>query len=504
VRPAVPHPSAPSKHAAPIPPPQAVAWTVLALLAARLIGAALVPLTPDEAYYFLWSRFPAWSYYDHPGMVAWWMAAGTWLAGESPFAIRLVSVLSLIPTSLAVYATGAVLFDRPAALRAVLYANLTFLLAIGGILATPDAPSVLFWSLAVLALALVLRTGDGRWWLAVGLAAGLGVTSKLTGLFLGPGILLLLLRRDQRRWLATPWPWLGGAVALLVVAPMLLWNAGHDWVTFAKQFGRLDSGGFAPLHLPEFIATQFVLLNPLIAVLAGYAALRAWRERRTPRGRAIGALLLVAAPLVAYMTFHSLHGQIQGQWLAPLYPMLALAAAGAVENAPYRLRRFAFTAVPVGVIVLALGLVGAVNPRGLIGPRADLASIARGWEDVATRAEVLRVEAGAKWIALTRYWPHAEVAYHLRDVGTPVVAIDEVARYAFAPPPDVAALAFPALVLTTEAPQTLAPCFATVTPVGSIDRKSGDRVVETLNAYLAEGLAPGLLAKGCDGLVGRR
>ena len=127
-------------------------------------------LDPDETYYFLWSRFPALSYYDHPGMVAWWMAAGTAIFGDGPFGIRVVSVPSMIPTSLAVYATGLVLFDRRIALRGVLWTNATLLFVIAGMFATPDAPSVLFWSLAALGLALLGRSGDGRWWLLAGLA----------------------------------------------------------------------------------------------------------------------------------------------------------------------------------------------------------------------------------------------------------------------------------------------------------------------------------------------
>ena len=47
------------------------AIAVLILVAIRLLAAALIPLSADETYYLSWSRFPAWSYYDHPPMVAW-------------------------------------------------------------------------------------------------------------------------------------------------------------------------------------------------------------------------------------------------------------------------------------------------------------------------------------------------------------------------------------------------------------------------------------------------
>jgi 4-amino-4-deoxy-L-arabinose transferase-like glycosyltransferase len=479
-----------------------VAAVVLALVAARLVLAALAPLDSDETYYFLWSRFPAWSYYDHPPMVAWWIAVGTAVFGTGAFGIRVVSTLSMIPTSLAVYATGLVLFDRPIALRAVLWTNAMLLFVVGGIVATPDAPLVMFWAMAVLAMALVVRSGDGRWWLLVGLSAGLSVASKLTGLFLGPGILLvLLLRADLRKWLATPWPWAGGVVALLVVTPMLLWNAAHDWVTFTKQFGRVTSGTFQPMHFPEFLVTQFGLFNPIVAVFAGLAVVMALRDRASPRAQATQVLLLLILPLVGYMAVHSLHGQVQAQWLAPLYPSVALIAAAAAQNVSGRWQRYAAAAFPLGVVATGIAFVVLLNPGNFVP--ANIGPQLWGWEDVAASAEAMRQANGAAWIATTQYGSNAEVAYRLRTTGVPVIAIDERARYAFAPPPDSALLAKRVLLVTTDAPASFARCFGPLTPVGVIPRKSGRNVIEGYTAYVADSADPAVFDPGCDQFVPR-
>ena len=65
---------------------------LLALGIARLAIVAVLPLSDGEAYYDMWARFPAWSYYDHPPMIAWlsWL---TTRASHSPFAVRLGPVL---------------------------------------------------------------------------------------------------------------------------------------------------------------------------------------------------------------------------------------------------------------------------------------------------------------------------------------------------------------------------------------------------------------------------
>jgi 4-amino-4-deoxy-L-arabinose transferase-like glycosyltransferase len=358
----------------------------------------------------------------------------------------------------------------------------------------------MFWTFAVLGLALLVRSGNPRWWLLIGLCSGLGVSAKLTDLFLGPGLLLLLLvRADLRKWLATPWPWAGGAIAAAVVAPLLVWNEAHQWVTFTKQFGRLSVAELQPIHLPEFIGTQFGLLNPLLAILAGVAAAVAFRHRASDRGRAIGSLLIVTTPLLAYMTFHSIHGQVQGQWLAPLYPTLALAAAAGAEVRE-RWNQIAAAVLPTGVVATVVGFAAAINPTALIPPWLDVGNASRGWNDVASAAEALRASNGAAWIALTRYEPHAAVAYELRNRDVPVVAINERARYAFAPLPDRALLDQPALLLTTSPPSRFSGCFASLTAIQTVARRSGEATVETYTAYLVTGASPDLFSRGCDGI----
>lgn len=477
------------------------AGAVLLLIAARLIAAALIPISPDETYYFDWSRFPAWSYYDHPPMVAWMIAAGTALFGNGAFGVRAFAVLSAIPTSVALYLTGTALFDKAVALRGVLWVNATLLIGIGGLLATPDAPSVMFWTLAVYALARLAKSGDGRWWLAIGLFAGLGVASKLTNLFLGVGILAALVAiRDLRRWFVSPWLWAGAAVALATLVPMLLWNAGHGWVTLAKQFSRMTSGEFLPEKFPEFIATQFVVLNPFVATF-GTLAGAVWIGRRRAYPLAgLDLLLWTALPIVAYMAVHSFHEQIQGHWLAPIFPTLSLAAAAAASAAPGRiwaaLRRVTF---PAGVVACLAGLVLAVNPGAVLPYTADPLQVIRGWDGVKDDIDTLRRSAGAEWVAGTHYAITGEIAYHFTGTGVPVVPVSERVRYAYAPPPDPALLTKPVLFVTDVAdPASLLACLVNPVRVGSIDRRSGKDVIETFAAWRADGATPALFEPGCD------
>src|ERR1700685_4181107 len=222
------------------------ALTGLAVGALRVVAAASTPLTFDEAYYWMWSKHLAFGYYDHPPGVALVIRLGTMIAGDTELGVRLVSILLALPMSFAVYRTAEILFggQRVAATATVLL-NVTLMAAVGTLIVTPDSPLLAASSFVLFFLAKVLETGRGSWWLAVGAAVGVALLSKYTALFFGPAILIWLVTVPKlRRWLISPWPYLGGLVALAIFAPVLLWSADHHWVSFIKQIGRARTADF--------------------------------------------------------------------------------------------------------------------------------------------------------------------------------------------------------------------------------------------------------------------
>ena len=72
--------------------PPAVIGIVAAVVLIRFIVAGATGLVRDEGYYTLWSMYPAAGYLDHPPMIAWLIAAGRALLGESELAVRLLPV----------------------------------------------------------------------------------------------------------------------------------------------------------------------------------------------------------------------------------------------------------------------------------------------------------------------------------------------------------------------------------------------------------------------------
>jgi 4-amino-4-deoxy-L-arabinose transferase-like glycosyltransferase len=466
---------------------------VAACTAWHFWAAGHAGLVPDETYYWLWSRFPSFGYYDHPPMVAWLIAGGTKLFGDTAFGIRFWFVAILPLTSLITYQTGRLLFDSPAiASLATIWFNASILIGVGGIFATPDGPSVLFWSLAVLALALVCRTGHSAWWLAVGAAAGLGAISKYTNLFFGLGVLaLIIVDRRERRWLLDPWAWAAALIAILIFLPVFIWNAQHHWMSFAKQFGRLVPHGIHLRFIPEFVLAQTGLLNPIVAVFVVMAVVAYLRRRGDPNG-AIGFLVTLSAPLVLYMLLHSIHDRVQGNWLAPIYPTLALLAAaiavplGERNETPRLLRRLRVTATPLGLAVSVIALSYLAIPLDVFGSK-DPSQLTRGWPQFADEIEALRLGRNAEWIATAGYSLTGELAFHLRS-RSPVREIAEQQRYTFEPPLRYASMGQRAiLVLRSDHARSKSykNCFKHVTPIGPLDRVAARHSLEKYMVYLA-------------------
>lgn len=464
---------------------RSVGGALLVILLVRLVFAAVLPLTEDEAYYRLWSMRLQGGYFDHPPMIAWWIALGRGLLGDTVLGVRLLPVLAnavialLLVDTLRHLGAGA----RPA-WRAALWLNATLLIGIGGLLAVPDAPAALFWTISLWAISRAVAAGPGRaatdgrvlaWWAAAGLAAGLAVLSKYSALFLAPGILLwLCATAENRRRLLTPGPWLAAVLALATVAPHILWNADHGWVSVIKQFGRVEANAFEPDYLAEFIGGQFVLLNPILAVFAGLAL---FRHRLAILKSPAALLLLSALPFLAYLVLHSLHDRVQAHWPAPVYPALvALAALAADEVSRRRPWRRAVPIWGFGLCAISLTLA-AVPAFDAVTSKAM--QPLRAWPQFA-RAIQTRLSPDdaryrpAAWVGTASYGLAAQLEAQ-PGLTAPIVQLNDRARYDHLPPVAAPDFARPGLVIdlprriTAEALRT---CFAEVEPIAPIVRSA--------------------------------
>ncbi len=349
-----------------------------------------IELSGDEAHYWDWSRQLDWSYYSKGPAVACVIRLGCMLFGDTMFGVRFPALVLALATSLCMYwfTRRAFKSDR-LALGTVMLCHCVPMFVAGSMLMTIDPPYYLCWAMATCFgyLATIERK---RWaWPLIGLCVGLGFLAKYAALLWFVCLLVFLLtRRDQRRWLASPWPYLSFAVALLFTIPILIWNQQHDWVTFGHvaRSTTENQSHFNPLKIlgnfGEMLGSQIGILNPIVAgfmvggVVFALRRIRAVARQDASDAEAAGLRDSLAYLVTMGVTFFvivagvTLFKDIQPNWPAPTYFTLVPLAAWFIAEAWPKTRGWLIATIVIGLIAApVLHYSSALYPIIPITPR---------------------------------------------------------------------------------------------------------------------------------------
>jgi 4-amino-4-deoxy-L-arabinose transferase-like glycosyltransferase len=358
--------------------PHDVIWRRRALLLIcaaavfRLACLLLVPmqLVPDEAYYWDWSRQLAWCYYSKPPLVAWLIAGATRVLGTAEWSVRLPAATLNVLTLALMYLLGATMFSRAVGFVAALAFVVTPATFASGFFMTIDAPLLCAWTLALLCVwrGLHARSGAVGGWLGGGSALALGILSKQM-MLLFVVLLALFIALNRAYWpaLRRPGPYLLLLFATLALAPLLWWNARHDWVMLqhtASHFHSVRPWYAFIVSWLHFIGTQAGIISPLlwlVLVVTGVLALRAFYSV-PPAARFLSVFSIV--PLTVVMLL-SLRQRILPNWPAVFYLAGCVLASAAVCGA-WDLRAWRDRLARIFPWALALGAVEIVGALAVV------------------------------------------------------------------------------------------------------------------------------------------
>src|SRR5215472_10977317 len=241
--------------------------TLLRLVALRF---STVELYADEAQYWAWSQDLALGYYTKPPLLAWIIAAAGHVCGSDEWCVRAPAPLFHAGTSLIAYAIGRRLYDERTGFWTALLTALGTGIVFSARIISTDVPLLFFWALALWAYVNLLAAPSRRWAVVLGVAIGLGLLAKYAMIYFLPGIALAALFSKRARLLAARSDfWLALAIAALVVAPNIAWNASNSFATL-HHTGGLVAG--EPLQFNvrqglEFLAAQFGGFGPVVFVV---------------------------------------------------------------------------------------------------------------------------------------------------------------------------------------------------------------------------------------------
>ena len=439
-----------------------VAWIPLLLIALLRIGTYLLAGTPgeygifrDELYYLACANHPAFGYVDQPPLSIFVLIIWRTLFGDSLVSLHILPALVSAGWLTGVGLLARELGGRPAA--QVLAAALAF--------AGPQAWGMhgyysmnvfdaLFWIGACLMVARLLRTGDQRYWLFIGVWLGVGLMNKISLLWFAAGLVISLLPSYRRRWLLRWRPYAAVGLTLILFSPYIIWQVTHDWPTleFMRNAMRYK---FVERSLAGLLGGMILEMNPLTLPLWGGGLLMLVLYRPLKDFRPLAWLFL------AVLTILAISGSAKPQYLGPAMPILL--AAGAVGFQMLLNKRWRFL-LPVLSLIMLLsaylllpfaipvcteteyialaqkaGVTPATDEKKELGSLPQHFADRHGWENLARTLSTvyLSLPAGEREqcaILVENYGQAGAVDYYRKNYPLPPVLCGHNNYYLWGPP----------------------------------------------------------------------
>jgi 4-amino-4-deoxy-L-arabinose transferase-like glycosyltransferase len=443
-----------------------------ALLVLRLLAvyASQMDLGLDEAQYWTWSRELAFGYFSKPPMIAWVVRATSALCGNGAACIRSASPVLYTVSAFIIYCTARELYGpRVGFWSAIVFATLPGV-SYSSLLITTDVPLVLFWAIMLYMWVMLVKRQSMTFAVLLGIAIGLGLLAKQAMVYAFLCIAChAVVSQQARNALKGGRGIVAVLIAFALFSPNVIWNAENGFPTVRHTESNIGwkYPYIHPLRLLDYIAVQFGVFGPILAVVLLRTA---WREIRGPADPDKALLLSFSLPVLVLIAIQATLSRAHGNWTATAYP----AATILVTAVMLELKRQILFKISLGLhlaIAAILAVIPAFAQRLPLFERLQFSSQVVGWHLAADVVRGKLVEARYGSILVDTREMAAELLYYLRDVPTPLYVWPSGSipsdHYEMTRPFTAAAPEPILFVSLKRCPDYLAKSFGTVTPLGS-------------------------------------
>lgn len=290
----------------------------------NLVQSAATELLDDEAYYWVYSKFPAWGYFDHPPMVAWLIKAG-YAIFPNEFGVRL---LFAVMSACSVWLIEKLLPVKDDLLYYTIMLSMA-VLQIGGIIAIPDTPLLFFTVLFFLMYKKLLEKPGVSTAVLFGITTALLMYSKYHGAL----VIIFTLVSNPKLFLK-PYIYVAGITGLLFFAPHLYWQYTNGFPSFQFHLLERNAPAYKIQYTLEYILSQIPLAGPLATPILWWAA---FSKKSTDRY--LRSLKFTMVGIYVFFIFFSFKGRVEANWTIPAFvPMIVLSHQFLLDK--FRARRW--------------------------------------------------------------------------------------------------------------------------------------------------------------------
>lgn len=329
-----------------------------------------IGLGPDEAQYWTWSQKLDWGYYSKPPGIAWEIALGTALFGNTELGVRSMPIVIGFLLPFLVYLMAERCQLKPSAcFWAAVCMAFSPLGILASFLAITDGGMVLFWTAACAYLAGKIEKREVPNYLLLSAFIFFGALFKWPIYSFWIVVLVSwIFFPSLKSWRIL----LGMALSLAALLPSIYWNATHEWATFRHVLATLAGGHAKPKagallsgNLLEFLGAQAVLVSPILFVLL----VLAWKQmikgkEHMPYGILFcGGLSFVSVAIGALLAFFM---KMQGNWANFAYPSAFVLLSWYVLDGSSSKKKWMVGGIVFSIVVCtAVFSIPAIQSHGL-------------------------------------------------------------------------------------------------------------------------------------------
>lgn len=304
----------------------------------NLIQAATTEFFDDEAYYWIYSQYPAWGYFDHPPMIAILIKAG-YAIFKSELGVRFFIILMNTATILL---TSYLINNRNDKLFYAISLSIA-VAQIGGIIAVPDVPLLFFVTLFFSVYKRFVQNMS----LLNSFLLGVSIASMVYTKYHGVLIVFFTLLSNVKLF-SRYQTYLVAAISLLLFSPHLYWQYIHGFPSVQYHLFERNASSYRLTFTTEYIVSQLALAGPVIGWLLIWASIR-YKSSSTVEK----ALKYTLVGFYLFFMISTLKGRVEANWTVPVFVAL-IVLSHQYLNQHHHIATWVYRSLPLTLLIVVV------------------------------------------------------------------------------------------------------------------------------------------------------